>query len=276
VVSGAEAVLAVSGAAVPAVVEQAAVGNGRVNAMTPDEKLNKFTQLLRDAGGANLQSVVLYGSAVSGDFHSEFSNLNVFCVLRDASFQVLAALESATKWWDAQHQPPPLFMTHEELQRSTDVFTIEFMDMRQYRRVLFGEDVFANLEIPTRFHRLQVEYELREKLLLLRQAVCVLAKNDRKLWDLLLRSLPSFLTLFRHSLVALGETAPVQKRECVQALSRRVGFNASAMERLLDIRERKAKRNQFRVTEVVAGYLSAIEQVNATVDKMLDAGVSEQ
>jgi hypothetical protein len=244
--------------------------------MTPDEKLNKFTQLLRETGAANLQSVILYGSAVSGDFHSEFSNLNVFCVLRDSSFQALAALESATKWWIAQHQPPPLFMTHEELRRSTDVFTIEFMDMRQYHRVLFGEDVFANLEIPTRFHRLQVEYELREKLLLLRQAVCVLAKTERKLWDLLLRSLPSFLTLFRHSLIALGEPAPAQKRECVQALARRVGFDTSAIESLLDIKERKAKRNQFRVTDAVAGYLSAIEQVNATVDKMLDAGVSEQ
>lgn len=244
--------------------------------MTPDEKLNKFVRLLRDAGGANVQSVILYGSAVSGDFHSEFSNLNVFCVLRDASFQALTALESATKWWHAQHQPPPLFMTNEELQRSTDVFTIEFMDMRQDHRVLFGENVLENLDIPTRFHRLQVEYELREKLLLLRQAACVVAKSERKLWDLLLRSLPSFLTLFRHALLVLGGPAATRKRECVQELSRRVGFDASSIEALLDIRERKAKQNQFRVTDIVAGYLVAIEQVNATVDKMLDAGVSGQ
>ncbi|HVO59844.1 MAG TPA: nucleotidyltransferase domain-containing protein [Terriglobales bacterium] len=243
--------------------------------MTPDEKLNKFVRLLRDAGGANLQSVILYGSAVSGDFHPEFSNLNVFCVLRDTSFQSLAAIESATKWWDRQRQPPPLFMTREELQRSTDVFTIEFMDMRQYHRVLLGEDVLEKLEIPTRFHRLQVEYELREKLLLLRQAVSVVAKSERKLWDLLLRSLPSFLTLFRHALLVLGGPAPSQKRECVQELSRRVGFDASSIETLLNIRERKAKRNQFRATDMVASYLWAIEQVNATVDRMLAAGVSE-
>ena len=244
--------------------------------MTPDEKLNKFVQLLRDGGGANLQSVILYGSAVSGDFHPEFSNLNVFCVLRDASFQALAALESATNWWDGQRQPPPLFMTQEELQRSTDVFTIEFMDMRQHHRALFGDDVLENLDIPTRFHRRQVEYELREKLVLLRQAVCVVAKSERKLWELLLRSLPSFLTLFRHALIVLGGPAPTQKREYVQALSKRVGFDASAMEALVDIRERKARRNQFRVTDVAATYLSAIEQVNATVDRMLDAGISEQ
>jgi hypothetical protein len=244
--------------------------------MTPDEKLNKFVQLLGDAGGANVHSIILYGSAASGDFHPDFSNLNVFCVLRDASFQALAALESATKWWDGQHQPPPLFMTQEELRRSTDVFTIEFMDMRQHHRVLFGDDVLENLEIPTRFHRLQLEYELREKLLLLRQSICAVAKNDRKLWDLVLRSLPSFLTLFRHSLIALGEPAPTNHRECVQALSNRVGFDPSAIQALMDVREKKAKPSQLRGMDVVASYLSIIEQVNAAVDKMLDAGVSGQ
>jgi len=244
--------------------------------MTPTERLDKFVLLLHDAGGANLQSIILYGSAVSGDFHSDFSNLNVFCVLRDTSFQALAALQSATKWWDGQRQPPPLFMTREELQRSTDVFTIELMDMRQYHRILFGEDVLENLEIPTRFHSLQVEYELRQKLLLLRQAVSVLAKSHRKLWTLLLRSLPSFLTLFRHSLLVLGEPAPKEKRECVHALARRVGFDPSAIQQLLDIREGKAKRDRAEVTGLVRDYLVAIELVNGAVDKMLDSGLSSQ
>ena len=244
--------------------------------MTREEKLDKFVQLLRERGGENIQSIILYGSAVAGDFHSEFSDLNVFCVLRETSFQALAALQSATKWWKGQKQPPPLFMTHDELQCSTDVFSIELMDMVQYHRVLFGEDVLEKLEIPTRFHRLQVEYELREKLLLLRQAVSLLAKSERKLWDLLLQSVPSFLTLFRHALIELGEPAPNHKRECVNALSRRLGFDSSSLQTLLDIREGKAKRDRFRVNDVAGGYLSAIEQVNRSVDKMLDAGVPGQ
>jgi hypothetical protein len=276
VVSAVEGALVGSVAVVRVAAARAATGNRRLKAMTPEEKLNKFVQLLRDTGGANVQSVILYGSAVSGDFHSEFSNLNIFCFLSDASFEALAALESATKWWAGQSQPPPLFMTLQEMQRSTDVFTIEFMDMRQSHRVLYGRDVLEDLEIPTRFHRLQVEYELREKLVLLRQAVCVLAKSERKLWDLLLRSLPSFLTLFRHALIVLGERAPTSKRECVQALSIRIGFDASAIQSLLDIRERKTNRGQLRVTDVAAGYLSAIEQVNTSVDKMMDTGVSGQ
>jgi hypothetical protein len=55
-----------------------------------------------------------------------------------------------------------------------------------------------------------------------------------------------------------------------------VGFDPSAIQALMDVREKKAKPSQLRGMDVVASYLSIIEQVNAAVDKMLDAGVSGQ
>jgi hypothetical protein len=242
--------------------------------MVPEDKLDTFVRRLRDAAGSNLESVILYGSAVSGDFHPEFSNLNVFCVLRDASFSALLALEPAAKWWDRQKQPPPLFMTRAELLRSTDVFTIEIMDMRQHHRVLFGADVLENLEIPTRLHPVQVEYELREKLIIIRQRLSLACTSERRMWDLLLRSLPSFVTLFRHALIALGVPAPNQKRETVQALSKQVGFDPGSVNQALDVREQKVDRKQLDVKNVFAGYLAVVEQVTTAVDKMLGSGTS--
>src|ERR1700733_8444256 len=125
--------------------------------MVPEKKINDFVGRLRTAAGANLESVILFGSAVAGDFHPEFSNVNVFCVLRDASFAALQALAPAVKWWNAQKQPPPQFMTRDELVASTDVFTIELIDMQQHYRVLFGDDVLRGLSIPANLHRIQVE-----------------------------------------------------------------------------------------------------------------------
>src|ERR1019366_4455162 len=156
--------------------------------MVPEKKISDFVSRLRAAGGANLESVILFGSAVAGDFHPEFSNVNLFCVIRDSSFAALQALAPAVKWWDSQKQPPPLFMTRDEIARSTDVFTIELLDMQQRHRVLFGEDVVKGLRISMHVHRVQVEYELREKLILLRQQVLLASGNNSRLWDLLLRS----------------------------------------------------------------------------------------
>jgi hypothetical protein len=242
--------------------------------MVPEKIINDFVSRLREAAGANLESVILFGSAVAGDFHPEFSNVNLFCVVRDGSFAALQALVPAVKWWNGQKQPAPLFMTHDEIKRSVDVFTIELIDMQQHHRVLFGEDVVQRLSIPANLHRVQVEYELREKLALLRQHLLLASGNDSRLWDLLVRSVSSFATLFRHALIVLGHDAPVGKREAVQALAKQIGFDASGILQVLDVRERKADRKKLDVADVFSRYLAAVEQVATAVDRMLDSGTA--
>jgi hypothetical protein len=240
--------------------------------MIPEKTINDFVSRLRAAAGTNLESVVLFGSAVAGDFHPEFSTVNLLCVIRDSSFAALQSLAPAVKWWNAQKQPPPLFMTHDEIKHSTDVFTIELLDMQQHHRVLFGEDVVKGLSIPAKLHRVQVEYELREKLALLRQHLLLAAGNDSRMWELLLRSVSSFTTLFRHALIVLGHDAPAGKREAVQALSKQIGVDASGILQVLDVREQKSERKKFDVADVFSRYLAALEQVAAAVDRMLDSG----
>jgi hypothetical protein len=244
--------------------------------MVPEDKINDFVKRIREAAGPNLESVILFGSAVSGDFHSGLSNLNLFCVLRDCSFASLQALAPVAKWWDRQKQPPPLCLTHKELQRSTDVFTVELLDMQQHHRVLFGEDVVQGLRISMHVHRVQVEYELREKLILLRQQVVLALGNHSRLWDLLLHSVPSFGTLFRHALIALGDNAQPGRREAAQALSTRVGFDPTALNQVLDVREHKADPKKMDINDLVARYLAAIEKVTAAVDEALDSEASGQ
>jgi predicted nucleotidyltransferase len=70
--------------------------------MVPESKLEDFVNRIRAAAGANLESIILYGSAVAGDFHPEFSNLNLFCVLRDSSFSALQTLVPVAQWWEGQ------------------------------------------------------------------------------------------------------------------------------------------------------------------------------
>lgn len=239
--------------------------------MVPEDKLDDFVRRFREAAGSNLECVILYGSAVSGDFQPEFSNLNLFCLLRDSSLAALRPLASVVKWWDGKKQPGPLLMTRNELECSSDVFAIELMDMQQHHRVLFGEDPLQDLKISTHHHRIQVEYELREKLILLRQQLLLSSGSNRQSWNLLLHSVPSFVTLFRHSLIALGQPAlQAGKRETVQALSKQVGFDPSAINQVLDVRERKISAGKIDIEDLCARYLAAIEQVTASVDKAMD------
>jgi hypothetical protein len=120
-------------------------------------------------------------------------------------------------------------------------------------------------------HRAQLEYELREKLILLRERLLLAVNDKKKLWELMLHSLSTFTTLFRHGLIALGTTPPKAKRETIKELASRISFDASAFLQVLDIREHKAETKQFDVADVFARYLAAVQQVTAAVDKMLDS-----
>jgi len=238
--------------------------------MVAEKQIEEFVSRMKQAAGQNLQSIVLYGSATTGEFQADFSNLNLLCLLRETSFSKLSAIAPVVEWWHRQKNPAPLIMTQEELEHSTDVFSIEFLDMQHHHRVLFGDEVLGPLQIPMHQHRAQLEYELREKLILLRQRLLEAGDNDRALWQLLLGSVSAFGTLFRHALLALGDAAPHSKREAIQILATRIPFEPSAFLQLLDIRDHKADRKQFDAKDVFTRYLAAVQHVTAAVDTMLD------
>lgn len=241
--------------------------------MIPEEKIKEFVRKMRTAAGENLESIVLYGSAVTGDYNPAFSNVNLFCVMRDTSYPKLRNLSPVVQWWDRQKQPPPLFMTREELERSKDVFAIEFVDMVQHHRVLWGADLIDKLQVPMRLHRLQLEYELRQKLILLRQRLLLAGNNERRIWELMVRSVASFATLFRHGLIALGENAAPGRRDAVARLALRAGFDPSGIEKILDVRAHKESFKKPRAGEILGAYLTAIEKVMSAVDAIAEPDV---
>jgi hypothetical protein len=240
------------------------------NTKVPVKGLQDFVAKLREAAGDNLVSVVLYGSAVSGGF-DQYSDLNLLCVLRDLSYPALERLSPAITWWSKQKQRMPLLTTPGELERCTDVFAIEFLDMKANYQVLHGEDVLRDLQVPTQLLRAELEYELREKLILLRQHLLAAGGDDGKMWHLLVRSLPSFTTLFRHTLMVAGQPVPVGKRESVEAAAKLVGFDPGGFLQVLDIRERNADPRKLNLRDTAVHYLAAVEQVTAAVDRMLDS-----
>ncbi len=236
--------------------------------MAEEKLLTEFVERIRNGAGGNLVSVLLYGSAAEGEFHPQYSDLNLLCVLRDTSFASLAKIAPTADWWRGKKGRPPLVLTLHELKTTADVFSIEFVDMKQRYRVLHGEDVLRTLEVPLGLHRAQLEYELREKLFLLRQHVMLTGSNENYLWEAMLHSLSSFTTLFRHVLLEMGEQGRKHSREAVAELSKRLNFDPSAFVQLMDVRAQKLDRKQLRASDVASGYLSTIEQVALAVDTM--------
>jgi predicted nucleotidyltransferase len=231
-----------------------------------EQKLQDLVDRLRNAQQERLVSVILYGSAASGDHHGEFSDLNVLCVLTRVTPAELSACEPIFKWW-RDGNPLPLLLSEEEVRTSTDCFPIEFHDMQERRRVLFGQDVIEKLEIDKTFYRAQVEHDLRAKLLRLRQKAAGVLGNKQDLLRLMMDSVSTFLVLSRHTLLLSGIATGWQKREIARNLAA-LQVNATPFDTLLDLREKKKKPGDVDVESLFASYLKQIEAVVAHVDRL--------
>jgi predicted nucleotidyltransferase len=232
-----------------------------------EQKLQDLVDRLRKSQRDRLVSVILYGSAATGNHHGEFSDLNVLCVLTRVTPAELADAEPIFKWWRAQGNPSPLLLSEEEVRDSTDCFPIEFHDMVERRRVLFGPDVVEKLVIDKTFYRAQVEMELRTKLLRLRQKAGGVISDKQALLRLMIDSVPNFLVLSRHALLVSGLAAGLGKREIAGELAK-IGTDAAPFDTLLDIREQKKKAGDVDPEALFANYLRQIETVVAHVDRL--------
>jgi hypothetical protein len=231
-----------------------------------EQKLQDLVDRLRKAHQERLVSVILYGSAASGDHHGEFSDLNVLCVLTRITPAELAASEPIFKWWQ-DGNPTPLLLSEEEVRTSTDCFPIEFHDMQERRRVLFGADVIEKLQIDRSFYRAQVEHDLRSKLLRLRQKAAGMLGDKQALLRLMIDSVSNFLVLSRHALLLSGIATGSGKREAAANLAA-IHVDTSPFDTLLDLRERKKKTGDVDVESLFANYLKQIEAVVAHVDRL--------
>jgi len=230
--------------------------------------LNQLVERLQKAYEDGLVSVVLYGSAAVGDHHGRFSDINILCVLKQVTPRELGDSEAVFRWWRDKGNPSPLLMSAEEVRTSTDCFPIEFNDIRERHRVLFGEDVVEGLVVGTVFYRAQVEHELRSSLLRLRQkAAGMLAQNDL-LTQLLADSLSTFCVLFRHALVLCGVDAKFEKREILSQAADKFGIDPSPFRSMLDFREQKIKARDIKAAPLLESYLKQIQVVVDAVDRL--------
>ena len=237
-----------------------------------EKLLAEFEEKLKVAAGKNLRALVLFGSAARGEYHARHSDLNLLLLLERAGADDLETLHESVAWWERKKFPAPQIFTLEELRASADIFAIELLDMKTHHRMIYGEDFFEQLAVPMELHRLQVERELRTNWVKLRRGILLAPPKDRVRTALMDASVSTFVTLFRHALIALGEEPPSGRREVVAQIARLVGARPDAFESVLETREGKRPARELNARETLRGYLELVERVTEEVDRRLAGG----
>jgi hypothetical protein len=238
--------------------------------MSPEvaEKVEPFFEEILKSYPENIHSIHLVGSAVTEDFVKKVSDVNSVFVLEKMDLKFLELVAPLGRKHKKKGVAAPLIMTPEYINRSLDVFPVEFLDFKLIHQTVSGEDLLAAVEIDRSDLRHQCEREIKSKLIGLRQGY-ISSLGDRKmLTEHIVSSIVGYMPLFRGIIFLMGQDPPVRKNEVIKALSDATGLNLDIIKKILDARKGKIPLTKAELNTVFEEYYRATEEIGEVVDDL--------
>jgi hypothetical protein len=240
-------------------------------AKIPDQPQEVFVPLTQDylkVFGNDLVSLIVYGSAASGAYVKGHSDINLLIVLTDAGLSRINAAFDTVKSWKKRKVATPLVMTKSFIETSLDSYPIEFLNMKNSHVPVYGEDVLANLAFQPADLRLQIERELKGKIILLRQGYLETEGSARQVKQLIRKSFTAFVSIFNALLYLKREKTPQSKQETIQEICDLFSMDAALFKQCSDIREGKDKLTGPEIIATFNKYLQEVEKISIIVDEL--------
>ena len=230
--------------------------------MTLDELVVQLGKAYGDALGA----IVLYGSAAAGEQVAKRSDMNVLVIVRDLPIDRLRAAGAVSRAWSEGGNPPPLTLTLDEWRGSADIFPMEYADVLERHRVLFGELPVDGIVVDRTNLRLQLENQAMGKLLALRQGVLASADDEKRQLALLSASLSTIMVIFRAVLRLHGQRPPAGHEAVSRETARVAGLDATPFVRVVRHVRGEEKLQGPAVGETLGGYLAGVQALVRHLD----------
>ena len=234
----------------------------------PEQIFQEFTNDYKNTFSDNLIAIILYGSAARGEYIYKKSDINFLMVLSEPGIKKLRDALPFISKWKKRNVSIPLMLTPEYIKSALDSFPIEFMNMKQNYRVIYGEDVLAKIEIHPEYLRLQCEREIRGKLLWLREGYLNTNGKAALIKSLFKVSLPAFSSIFSALLFLKDEEVPELKRQIFIKTSGVFNLDSKVFENIFSLENKKPKLKKEQIYELMEQYIEQIAKLTDITDKL--------
>ncbi len=224
-------------------------------------KLEELVEQLQRAYGAELKAVVLYGSAVAGEHSTQRSNYNVLVIANSLPLSALRAASAIARAWHEAGNPAPLTFTLDEWMASADIFPMEYADILERHKVLFGDPPFDGMSVKPADLRLEVEQQTMGKLLHLRKESMAAGGDSKLQLSLLEASLSTVMVLYRGVSRLWGETPSQDYQALTQSIAARAGFDPGPVVKVVQHVRGKEKIAKDQADAVLGGYIGSLERL---------------
>ena len=234
----------------------------------PKEIFDAFTKDYQGIYGGALVSILLYGSAASGNYIPKKSDINFLIVLTDEGINQLKKSFKTVEKWYKRKVSIPLFLTKSYISTSLDSFPIEFLNMQKSYQLVFGEDVFKELSFNRDHLRLQCERELKGKLLQLRQVYLESRGKTKNLKYIIRNSLTAFISIFQALLYLKDKEIPADRKKIISLTSQEMGIDEQIFLNLLKVKEGTVKLSAEALNTLFEDYIKEARKLSYTVDQL--------
>jgi len=228
------------------------------------EFVNKLLKNLDD----NVRSIIVYGSAAGVNYNPGVSNINIAVIIKNFDFSVLSQNLDLVKSGRKHKIAVPLFLTKEYILSALDVFPIEFSEIKEQHKVIFGEDIFKDLDIPLKDVRLLCEGQIKGKLLHLRQAYLDVGSNPAVLKNLLLSALSDLVPVFRQLIILKGQKPIEQKAEMLDQLAKIFSLDPQPFLAVYHDKNKKILISSHQVEAHLQNFLNQLENLSRHMDAL--------
>ena len=236
-----------------------------------DEKRNKalmeYVAAMKGLYGDELVSLCLFGEGAGEPVGRGVSHLKLLMVLRQVGVSQLSRYASAHAKWHRIGLAAPLTLTEDMLHTSTDVFPIEFLEMKEAYVLLHGRDVLGGLSVGLDNLRLQCEEQVKGKLIHLRQSYMEAGGDPHALRGLVASSIAPFTEAMRNVLRLMGKGAPVDKETAIRQFAAESGLEATPFLDALHVRRAGYFPDKDDLTGLFGRYLAEVEKMAEFIDK---------
>jgi hypothetical protein len=240
-------------------------------AKIPDKPQDVFVPLTEDYKkifGKDLVSLIIYGSAAGGYYVKGESDINLLLVLTSEGADRLDETLDIVKHWNKRRVAIPWVMTRSFIDNSLDCYPIEFLNLKNNHILIHGEDVLTPLQFKPEDLRLQIEKELKGKLILLRQGYLETEGRSRQIRQLVSRSLTAFISIFNAMIYLKQGNVPRKRRDTIRETARLFKFDADVFLTCVDVKEGTDKLSGVEIAGVFKKYLREVENICNIVDAL--------
>jgi len=232
------------------------------------KRIEPFFNEILDQYSEKIHSIHVVGSAVTEDYVDKTSDINSIVVLKEMDLKFLEVLAPLGKKYGKSKVSAPLIMTPTYIERSLDVFPIEFLNFKLIHHTVYGDDILKGLEIKWEDLRHQCEREIKSKLIWLRQGY-ISAAGDRKiLTDGFIRGISGNIPLFRGIILLHGHQPPIRQADVIHRLGEVTGVDTGIFMKVFNAKRDKIKLSVEELNVIFKEYYSATERLGKIIDEI--------